>query len=269
MADFKIQGITPAAEKLKLGSSNVSKIYSGSTQVWPTSGCTGYVFTDKAALVAAISAYNADPVAGAAFYGDINTWCTGNITDMSYLFEGYQNFDYDISNWDVSSVTDMSEMFNGARAFNQDISTKQVTLANGFTYTAWNVSNVTNMDLTFRLAESFNQDIGTWDVSSVTKMLKIMIQCNAFNQDISSWDISNVANNEQIYISDTQMSTPNYDALLIAWSVLPNLPTGVELTMKVISSTIPKYSIGAATTARGILTSSPNNWTIIDNGQAP
>ena len=244
MADFKIQGITPAAEKLKLGSSNVSKIYSGSTQVWPTSGCTGYVFADKAALVAAISAYNADPVAGAAFYGDINTWCTGNITDMSYLFEGYQNFDYDISNWDVSSVTDMSEMFNGARAFNQDISTKQVTLANGFTYTAWNVSNVTNMDLTFRLAESFNQDIGTWDVSSV-------------------------ANNEQIYISDTQMSTPNYDALLIAWSVLPNLPTGVELTMKVISSTIPKYSIGAATTARGILTSSPNNWTIIDNGQAP
>ena len=35
MGDFKIQGITPAAEKLKLGSLNVSKIYNGSTQVWP------------------------------------------------------------------------------------------------------------------------------------------------------------------------------------------------------------------------------------------
>ena len=35
MGDFKIQGITPAAEKLKLGGSNVSKIYNGSTLVWP------------------------------------------------------------------------------------------------------------------------------------------------------------------------------------------------------------------------------------------
>tara|TARA_R110000782_G_scaffold83204_1_gene163227 strand:+ start:109 stop:1719 length:1611 start_codon:yes stop_codon:yes gene_type:complete len=241
--------------------------------VWGTcpsgSGCTGYLFADKAALVAAINAYVTDPVAGAAAYGDINTWCTGNITDMSELFKGYEYFDYDISNWDVSSVTNMSEMFNGARAFNQDISTKQVTLANGFTYTAWDVSSVTSMDLTFRLAESLNQDIGSWDVSNVTGMFRIIWQCNAFNQDISSWDISSVANNEQIYITDTQMSTPNYDALLIAWSVLPNLPTGVELKMKIINQTIPKYSTGAATTARGILTSSPNNWTIIDNGQAP
>ena len=245
----------------------------GNKPVWGTcpsgSGCTGYLFADKAALVAAINAYVTDPVAGAAAYGDINTWCTGNITDMSELFEGYEYFDYDISNWDTSSVTNMSGMFDGARAFNQDISTKQVTLANGFTYTAWDVSNVTNMDLMFRLAESLNQDIGTWDVSNVTGMFRIIWQLGAFNQDISSWDISSVANNEEIYISDTQMSTPNYDALLIAWSVLPNLPTGVELKMKIINQTIPKYSTGAATTARGILTSSPNNWTIIDNGQAP
>ena len=38
MADFKLQNITPAAGNIKLGSSNVSKIYSGSTQVWPDSG---------------------------------------------------------------------------------------------------------------------------------------------------------------------------------------------------------------------------------------
>jgi uncharacterized protein (TIGR02145 family) len=48
MGDFKIQGITPAAEKLKLGGSNVSKIYNGSTQVWPavptTPGSVKYGF---------------------------------------------------------------------------------------------------------------------------------------------------------------------------------------------------------------------------------
>ena len=43
MADLKIQGITPVAGKLKLGSSDVSKIYSGSTLVWPTSPGPGQV----------------------------------------------------------------------------------------------------------------------------------------------------------------------------------------------------------------------------------
>ena len=43
MADFKIYSptsethITPAVGKIKLGSSNVSKIYQGSTLVWPIS----------------------------------------------------------------------------------------------------------------------------------------------------------------------------------------------------------------------------------------
>ena len=45
MGNFKIQGITPAAEKLKLGGSNVSKMYNGSTQVWPsTPGSVKYGF---------------------------------------------------------------------------------------------------------------------------------------------------------------------------------------------------------------------------------
>ena len=37
MADFKIQGITPIAGKIKVGDNSVEKIYSGSTLVWPTS----------------------------------------------------------------------------------------------------------------------------------------------------------------------------------------------------------------------------------------
>ena len=37
MADFKIQGITPIAGKIKVGDNSVEKIYSGSTLVWPIS----------------------------------------------------------------------------------------------------------------------------------------------------------------------------------------------------------------------------------------
>ena len=40
-----------------------------------------------------------------------------NITDMSYMFEGADNFDQDLSSWDVSKVTNMSSMFNHADSF--------------------------------------------------------------------------------------------------------------------------------------------------------
>ena len=43
-------------------------------------------------------------------YGEINTWDTSLIPDMSYLFY-YTGFNGDISDWDVSSVTDLGCMF--------------------------------------------------------------------------------------------------------------------------------------------------------------
>ena len=45
MANIKIQGVSPAAGKLKLGSTDIGKIYKGSTQVWPaTPGSVKYGF---------------------------------------------------------------------------------------------------------------------------------------------------------------------------------------------------------------------------------
>lgn len=40
MGDFKIQGITPAAGKLKVGTQNVSRIYAGSELIFPSYACT-------------------------------------------------------------------------------------------------------------------------------------------------------------------------------------------------------------------------------------
>ena len=44
-------------------------------------------------------------------YANLNDIYTGDITDMSYLFDD-SSFNGDISNWDVSNVTDMNHMFD-------------------------------------------------------------------------------------------------------------------------------------------------------------
>ena len=154
-------------------------------------------------------------------YGDINTWDTSLITDMSRIFaHGYLQFNGDasnwdvskiidmsqfndnISNWDVSNVTDMSNMFNGAIAFNGDIS-------------KWNVSAVTNMERMFRYANAFNGDISSWDVSSVTNMYEMFFNATAFNGVINTkevtineniytaWDVSKVTDMENMFSSAT------------------------------------------------------------------
>ena len=141
MGDFKINGYTPT--NIQLNGADVQKIYNGSELVWPPVGpgpCTGYEFADKAGLQIAVNLWISDEPAAVLAYGQINTWCTGNVTDMSFLFQNKITFNDDISNWDVSNVTNMESMFEGTRAFNQGLN-------------SWDVSNVTNMRQMF---------FGTW-----------------------------------------------------------------------------------------------------------
>ena len=79
--------------------------------------------------------------------------------------------------------------------------------------------------------------------------------------DVSNWDVSNVTDMYYMFYN-TPLDTASYDALLIGWSQLPSLKSNVRL-----DANQAKYSSGAATTARGILTSAPNYWKIYDAGQ--
>ncbi|MFM7983320.1 MAG: BspA family leucine-rich repeat surface protein, partial [Candidatus Fonsibacter sp.] len=49
---------------------------------------------------------------------NINDWDVSNITDMSYLFKDYTNFNEVLNKWDVSKVVFMSGMFENASSFN-------------------------------------------------------------------------------------------------------------------------------------------------------
>ena len=142
--------------------------------------CEYYQFKGVDSLRMAVDVWNGDSNFARSTYGDISTWDTSLVTDMTWLFEGKYNFNGDISGWDVSNVNNMSHMFRHADNFNGDIS-------------GWDVSSVTDMNGMFYEADNFNSDISGWDVSGVTNMNSIFgcWRCN-FNVDISSWDVSNV-----------------------------------------------------------------------------
>jgi surface protein len=166
-------------------------------------------------------------------YGDISTWDTSKITDMSKLFKEKRNFNGDISNWDVSNVTNMQEMFSNAKAFNQPIGDWNVSnvtsMFNMFhdakvfnngdepgvsnTPLNWNVSKVTIMNSMFWGARAFNQDISAWDVSEVTDMKRMFESAKTFNQDIGKWKVSKVTDMGRMFVRAKHFNQP------IVWDV--------------------------------------------------
>jgi surface protein len=53
------------------------------------------------------------------FNEDLSKWQTGNVTDMTFMFNGASSFTSDLSEWQTGKVRDMSEMFDGAGSLQQ------------------------------------------------------------------------------------------------------------------------------------------------------
>ncbi|WP_434325822.1 BspA family leucine-rich repeat surface protein [Mycoplasma leachii] len=80
------------------------------------------------------------------FIEGIQHWDTSNVTNMSFMFNGAQNFNQDISNWNTSKVKYMNFMFSGCRCFNQNIS-------------KWNFSKVINISYMLEATYSFKKNL--------------------------------------------------------------------------------------------------------------
>jgi surface protein len=151
---------------------------------WPD-GCSGWdvahVFTgqvtDMSYLFQNNTAIGSGTGANAAW--DITGWDTGNVTNMSRMFEYATAFNQPIGSWDTSNVTNMYGMFYRAHAFNQPIGN-------------WDTSNVKYMGYMFYRAHAFNQPIGSWDTSNVTNMVVMFYDAQAFNKDISDWCVAKI-----------------------------------------------------------------------------
>ncbi|WP_375583664.1 MBG domain-containing protein [Cyclobacterium xiamenense] len=141
----------------------------------------------------------------------IKDWNTGNVTNMSNMFEGAEAFNQDISGWNTSNVTSMSSMFDGAVAFNQPIGswntanvTDMLSMFQGATafsqdLSNWNTGKVTSMSNMFRRASAFNSDISNWNTGNVTSMPNMFRDATAFNQDISGWNTENVTSMSNMF----------------------------------------------------------------------
>ena len=189
------------------------------------------------------------------FNKNIGNWDTSKVTTINQMFYKQTSFDQNLGSWNTASVTNMQAIFDctdGAGVFNNGGSD---TIKN------WNTSNVTTFNYLFRAQPLFNQPLNTWNTSKVTDMANMFRECTAFNQTIADWNISLVTAIQNFMLSKTNLnySTANYDALLIGWA-----SRAVKPNLSINFGTI-KYT-AAATAARAILTSAPNNWTIVDGG---
>jgi surface protein len=219
----------------------------------------GQLFRSCTSLTSGLSNWNTSLVTStnamfrsSAFNGNIGSWDVSNVTDFINMFLSCGQFNNggsdSIKNWDTSSAINMVQVFSNATSFNQPIED-------------WDVSSVTNMNGLFQNAQNFNQPLGGWDVSAVTNMSVMFNGATNFNQYIDAWDIRNVTNFTSFMASKTPstLSANVLGQIYDKWSALsvnPNLN---------ISFGTAKYD-STGVTGRGILTSSPNNWTITDGG---
>lgn len=172
------------------------------------------------------------------------------VTNLSHMFGAASSFNGDISGWITTNVTNMSYMFAVATSFNGDLS-------------EWDTTNVTDMSAMFYQAEMFNSDISGWDTSNVITMEGMFGGALSLNQDLGSWDISNVEQME-LMLSNSGMSTVNYENTLLGWSVLDEGETQIPMNI-----TLGATGLTYCTSAGKTVLVDDFAWTINDDGFDP
>jgi hypothetical protein len=158
----------------------------------------------------------------------------------------------------MSKVTDMRSMLAGQPLFNQEIG-------------KWNLGNV--ITASFALSSDSpgaftnlgSSSINNWNLTKATTLRGIFERCTSFNQPINNWSLPLVTDMRgflyEIPSETYAFSKQNYSDFLINLASQPLQPN-VQLQ-------IWQFYGPSAVAARAVLTSAPNNWTIVDLGLQP
>ena len=170
----------------------------------------------------AVSEWKDNPNAARDRYGDISTWNTTYVTDMSGLFRSIvyrDQFNEALGDWDTRNVTTMSGMFASRSAFNQPLNkwnTSNVVDMSSMFWSAgqfnqplnnWDTRNVVNMSGMFAKT-NFNQKLETWVTSKVRDMSKMFADTYKFNQKLETWDTRSVYNMEGMFEESSRFNKP-------------------------------------------------------------
>ena len=155
---------------------------------------------ENATLRVAVTEWRINPEAARVRYGNISTWNTTDVTDMSGLFcndfsfynnnSSYNNFNEVLGDWDTSNVTTMSGMFFATQRFDKPLND-------------WDTRNVVDMSNMFSLACKFNQPLDKWNTSKVRSMCGMFAGASRFNRKLDTWDTRLVTTMEGMFRKST------------------------------------------------------------------
>jgi surface protein len=205
-----------------------------------------------------------------SFNQNIGSWNTSAVTNIASMFQGASSFNQPIGSWNTSNVGTIFQMFNGASAFSQDISDwdirKVTSIGNMFTGSNWGTTN-------------YDAVLEAWaylpDTSLNTQAITAFA-AQGGNTRVTS-NGHKMVTGSRVNISGTTNYNGDYNVLAAATNTfdigitfVANDATGTMEHRRSRNLTAGfgqnKYSAGAPTTARGVLTDT-YNWTITDFGQ--
>ena len=212
-----------------------------------------------------------------AFNQNIGSWNTSNVTNMDYMFNGATNFNQDISGWNVKKVTNMGGSFSlgmfESTSFNQNLGPWRPSRATTFSrFYQGRTLSTANYD---GLLTGWTDFTGSgWDSGSITAFA----DAGGGQVTVTTSAAHGYANNHVMRITGTTNYNGSYVISNVASTSFRITATFVATETGTWNATLQsgctfsggnsKYSVGAATTARGVLTGAPYNWTITDGGQA-
>jgi surface protein len=202
---------------------------------------------------------------------NISAWNTRSATTMSLMFIGASG-NPSIGNWDVGNVTTFAEMFNNNGAFSQNLGgwrpSKATTMSVMFSGTALGTANYD------ALLTGWTDFTGTgWRNGAITAFA----DAGGGQVTVTTATAHGYANGHVMRITDTTNYNGSYVISNVAATSFRITAAFVATETGTWNATLQsnvtfgaglnQYSAGAATTARGVLTGAPYNWTITDGGQ--